>query len=253
MMKHISLNVLLFLGLNSIWATAQEVSPKATPEAPPSTRVQIVNATSVPSISMEVNGRMHYPDFPQGQYTADGSTEGLNYKYKLTNKTDGTSDSPKAITYKNQENQTLLILGDFSREAPEGKMPQPSPQQQSEEEKNENPPNVILRVYSHQADATKKPVCLRIINGMPRKILRFKSPGSNSDLRLFPGDEIQLEGQPAAQKYNFIVDEKPFHIAVRQDDNPRSANIVFFLKNNEPAFLRFYQSIGEPAETPDTE
>jgi hypothetical protein len=253
MKQSIWFKIFFALALNATFATAQETPKPTPPEGPPATSVQIVNATSVPAIALEVNGKLNYPDFPQGKFTADAPTEGLKYQYKVINKSDGTSVEPKVITFKNQENQTLLILGDFSREAPEGKMPQLYRQESGGEAGTEFPPNVLLRVYSHQDDSKKAPVCLRIINGMPRKSLRFKSPVTKSDVQLFPGDEIQLEGQPLVQSYGFVVDGKPYIVHLRQDSNPRNANIVFFLKDNQPVFLCFYQSTGQPLEMPDAE
>jgi hypothetical protein len=219
-------------------------SPTTTP--PPSTSIQIVNATSVPSISLEVNGRMDYPEFPQGEFTADAPTQGLTYRYKATNKSDGAIVSAKPITYKNLENQTLLLLGDFSKETEEGKIPPIVNPANQEETGKLFPPNLIFRVYSHQEGASESPVRVRIINGMPRKMLRLKANASSSQTDLFPGDEKKLSGQPLVQVYNFEVEGKEFPVLMRQDANPLNANIVFFLRNNEPTYMRFFESTSKP-------
>lgn len=232
------------LVLESVCAQQPSTSPTPTPTPPPSTSIQIVNATSVPSIALEVNGRMDYPDFPQGEYTSDAPTEGLNYRYKVTNKRDGVTVSPAPVTFKNMENQTLLLIGDFSKEAEEGKMPQPNLQTTSENAAKANPPNLLVRVYSHQKGLEKNPVRIRVTNGMPRKILNLMSP---KKVTLFPGEETELEGEPLVQMYVFKVDNhEDISVLMRQDANPINANIVFYLKDNEPTFKRFFESASRP-------
>jgi len=226
------------------FAQQAAVPPTPTPTPPPSTSIQIVNATSTPSVALEVNGRSDYPDFPQGEFTSDAPTEGLNYRYKVTNKSDGVSLTPPPVTFKNMENQTLLMIGDFSKEAQEGKMPQPKQQTAIEQTSKTPPPNLLLRVYSHQDGLKKKSVKIRIINGMPRKILNLVSP---KKIALSSGDETELEGEPTVQMYFFQVDSgQNIPVLMRQDSNPMNANIVFYLKNNEPAFMRFFESTGRP-------
>jgi hypothetical protein len=248
MKKNIALLFFVIICEKSFLASAQQPLSPTNLEPPPKTSVQIVNATSVPLISLEVNGRMDYPQFPQGQFSSNAPIDGLTYRYKIVNKLDGTFFYPEPITYVSRENQTLLLLGDFSLSDPEGKMPQLVQQTVVEETNQKIPPNLVMRVYSHQKDLEKKPVCIRIINGMPRKMLRFRSPETNSDVLLNPGDEIQLEGQPLVQTYYFLVDATPIQVPMRQEENPLNANIVFYLENKTPKFMRFYQSIDEPSK-----
>jgi hypothetical protein len=222
---------------------AQEPSP--TP--PPSTSIQVVNATSVPSISLEINGRLIFPDFPQGKVSGSPFVQGLNYRYKATNKADGVSVNSQAITFKNLENQTLLLIGDFSDAAEEGTLPQPKPPFPLEEESTiSNPPSLIYRTYFHQAALEKSPLQIRIINGMPRKILKLHLPNSPNTLDFLPGEEKELVGQPPVHKYFFEVDGKTIPVIMLQDSNPVNANIVFYLENNEPAFKRFFESTRRP-------
>lgn len=233
-----------FLLCGKVSAQKPSVSPTPSPTPPPTTSIQIVNATSVPSISLEVNGRLDYPDFPQGEFTSDAPTQGLNYRYKVSNKSDGVIVAPPPVTFKNSENQTLLLIGDFSKEAEEGKMPQPKRQTVIEQPSKPLPPNLLLRVYSHQDGLKKKSVRIRIINGMPRKVLNLTSPKKTI---LYPGDELELEGEPPVQMYFFQVDHgSNIPILMRQDSTPLNANIIFYLKNNEPAFMRFFESTNRP-------
>lgn len=223
---------------------AQEPSP--TP--PPSTSIQVVNATSVPSISLEVNGQLIFPDFPQGKGSGNPFVEELNYRYKATNKANGVSVNSQPIIFKNLENQTLLLIGDFSDEAEEGTLPQPKPPLTLEGKSTKsNPPSLIFRTYFHQAALEKPPLQIRIINGMPRKILKMQLPNSPNTLDLLPGEEKELVGQPPVHKYFFEVDGKMISVLMNQDSNPVNANIVFYLKDNEPAFKRFAESTRRPA------
>jgi hypothetical protein len=227
-------------------ASAQQPTPTAKIEPAAKTSVQIVNATSVPSISLEVNGRLNYPDFPQGKFTANEPIQGLAFNYKIVNKANGSAIYPDAIKYNNRENHTLLLIGDFSMVEEGDGMTQLIEKDQESEVSKKMVPNLGMRVYSHQQDLLKKPICVRIINGMPGKMLRFRSPVTNSDVILNSGDEIQLEGQPNVQIYHFLVDATPFKVPINQDENPINANIIFYLENKHAKFMRFYQSIDEP-------
>lgn len=242
LIKFIFLAILVLICGDKI--SAQQPSPSP----PPTTSIQVVNATSVPSISLEVNGQLIFPDFSQGKVSGNPFVEGLNYRYKATNKADGVSVNSQPITFKNLENQTLLLIGDFSDEAEEGSLPQPKPALPIEGNSTKsNPPSLIFRTYFHQAALEKPPLQIRIINGMPRKILKMQLPNSQNTLDLLPGEEKELVGQPPVHKYFFEVDGKMIPVLMNQDGNPVNANIVFYLKDNEPAFKRFGESTRRPA------
>jgi len=237
----------LLAAASLLMCVAKIVAQSPSPTPPPTTSIQVVNATSVPSISLEVNGRLIFPDFPQGKVSGSPFVQGLNYQYKATNKSDGISVNSKPITFKDLENQTLLLIGDFSDEAEEGALPQPQPLQPIEQENTKsNPPSLLFRTYFHQSALEKPPLQLRIINGMPRKILKLRLPNSLNTLDFLPGEEREIVGQPPVHSYSFEVDGKLIPVLMNQDSNPVNANIVFYLKNNEPAFKRFFESINQP-------
>jgi hypothetical protein len=87
---------------------------------------------------------------------------------------------------------------------------------------------------------------MRVINGMARKVLRFKLL-NNAPIDLLPGDEKELTGEPPVQLYSFEVEGRVIPVLMRQDSNPLNANIVFYLKNGVPAFMRFFESTSRPS------
>ena len=121
-------------------------APLRAQEVPPTTCVQIINATSVPMVSLRVNGENYYPEFPQGLYTADAPNPILNARYKVT---DGTSrlSAEKEVAYEADAHQSVLLIGDFSTGQPAAEFPQPD--QVPVPGSKPFPPNVHFRVYKH--------------------------------------------------------------------------------------------------------
>lgn len=220
---------------------AQEASQIEKP--PPVTSVQIVNATSVPSISLGLNGENHYPDFPQGLYTADAPTARLNVRYLATDI--GTHlAAEETIQYKADKNQTLLITGDFSTDCPPEKLPQPG------EPKVMPPkpfkPNVQFRVLSHDFSPGEE-LRYRFINAMPHKVLKLWLE-EKFLAELNPGDEYVLTGQPPTVKYLAKIDDMPMPLFIRQEGTARNATLIVFLRDDKPAFLRAFENTAAPIE-----
>jgi hypothetical protein len=198
--------------------------------------VQIVNATSVPSIALKINGRVVYESFPQGLQSADASTSILQAIYEAEDTASGRRGESAQITYQPNTNQSLVIFGDFSTDARHGVRRNADPSRKIE--KKENAPNVRFQVFSHVA--TEPPVRLRIINGIPSKNLTFIY--GRREIVVKSGDFAVLSRQPAIAHYLAKVDGEEISLLMRQEGRVRNAMIIFFLRNGRPAFMRAFEN-----------
>jgi hypothetical protein len=218
--------------------TALAFNGRAYTESPPGTAsVQIVNATSVPAISLKINDSLVYGTFPQGKKSADAPVPVLEAVYEAEDKRTGSRARSEKITYEPGAYQSLVILGDFSTPAP---APSGNPA-------GENAPvaNVGFQVFSHEA--TKPPVRLRIINGMPSKTLKFA--GGAVELVIKAGDHAVLENQPAIAQYAATVDGASIPVLMRQEGLIRNALIVFYVKEGKPVFMRAFENNADSNRT----
>lgn len=210
-----------------------------THQEEPGTRVKIVNATSVEAIDLSLNGDKFYPDFRQGQSTSDAPTRLLKVKYTAENKAAPALAESEEVEYKPNANQTLVILGDFDVNVPPGTLRQPGPPPPKPEKPY--PPSVLFRVYPHEKEDLPEAVRLRVINGMPGKILNFSGP--DQKVTILPGEEKSLKGQHPVAEYVGVVGEISIPILMRQEGDLRNAMIVFFLKpDGTPEFKRIFES-----------
>jgi hypothetical protein len=203
---------------------------------PPSTSVQIINATSVTAITLRINESVAYDDFPQGLETADSPTGLLHATYEAEDKGTGSRATSPAITYEPNTNQSLVILGDFSTDSPPGMLRHPGRALTGEDKRY--PPNVLFQVFAHTA--AEAPVRLRIINGMPGKNLTFVA--GPQELVVSPGESAALTSQPAVAQYVAIIDGEKTSLLMRQEGLIRNAMIIFFLKGGKPAFMRAFEN-----------
>lgn len=233
--------------LNSLYALFGMQAYSQSPTVSPQTSVQIVNATSVESISLSLNGKLDYPSFKQGRHTADAPTTRVKVRYTAENKKTGASADSREIEYTPGANQTLVILGDFSTNVPPDNLPQAGPPP----EKPEKPfsPNVLFRVYAHNKVGLPEFVRLRVVNGMPGKTLTFTAPGSSREadqkFTLNPGEEKEIVGQAPVTEYLAVVDGVSLPILMRQEGGSvRNAMLIFFLQEDgQPGFKRAFENL----------
>ena len=208
----------------------------------PAASVQIVNATSVPEISLSIDGRNDYPNFPQGRMTAGAALERLKATYAAKDRQTGARGKPVELPHDSRHGQTIVILGDFSTVAPPGRLPQPG-----DKAEETYPPNLLFKVYSHEVPASEQPLRLRIINGMPGQSLLFVA--GHKPRVLLPGEDFALFNQPAVAQYTAKANGHDLQILMRQEEHPRNALLVFFLKEGKPAFMRAFEGTSEkPAD-----
>jgi hypothetical protein len=227
-----------FLALNvfvGIWPPLPSQA-QATAEM---TSVQIVNATSVPLLSLKINDTLAYDTFRQGTRSGDAAVPLLEAVYEAEDKRSGSKAKSDKITYQPGAYQSLVILGDFSATSPRTFLRQPASALGREHGKPS--PNVLFQVYPHTP--SKVPVRLRIINGMPAKNLTFVN-GKN-EVVIRPGECAILESQPATAQYTAHVDGESISLLMRQEGLIRNAIIAFFLKDGKPTFIRAFENNAE--------
>ena len=221
--------------------TAQNLAPSPTP--PPTTSVQIINATSVPEISLSVNGSMSYPVFPQAILTSDAPIPLRDLRYVAVDKKSGARVESDVIKFQVDANQSLVIMGDFSTMSPPGNLPQP--EQPAAKPTKTYPPNVVFKVYMHKKPGPDGMVRLRVINGMPGKKLTFAA-GSDSR-EILPGGSAEFAGQPGFSTCQAQADDQKITVSTRQSGIVRDVMVVFYLKAGKPAFLRAFENTAQPS------
>ncbi len=205
--------------------------------------VQIVNATSVPMLSLKVNGTLAYDTFPQGKRSGDAPSPLLEAVYEAEDKRSGSKAKSDKITYQPGTSQSLVILGDFSSSSRPTIPGQPESALRSADRRHL--PNVLFQVYPHTP--SKAPVRLRVINGVPGKSLTFIH--GRKEVVIRAGECAVLEGQPATAQYAAHVDGKSIPLLMRQEGSIRNAIIVFFLKDGKPSFMRAFENNAESKAT----
>lgn len=194
--------------------------------------VQIVNATSVASICLEVEGREDYPDFPQGLYTGEAVVSPGAVRYKIKEK-NGEKKEEAQVNYRAGEGQSLVVIGDFvgTFATPEGKL--------VTSEGNSSESMLRCRVYSHEC-AEEERVRYRWVNGMVGRDLRVRR--RQEEIVICPGECVALLGQEANEVYEANVDGKTMEVRMTQRGETRNALIIFYLKEGTPTFMRVFEN-----------
>lgn len=229
----------VFFSVTGIFVACLAASAQSpAPSPPPTTSVQIVNATSVPNIVLKINDKTVYPNFPTANYTGDAPIKTLTAVYVAENKMGGEAAKSQSISYEPNTNQSLVIIGDFGTKAPPGTLLQPdsSPLDPGKP----FPPSVLFQVFSHAVERGDQPVRLRIINGMPGKRLKFTA--SQKSLEILPGFNEVITGQSPIASYSAEIDGETLPVQLHQVSLIRNGLVVFYLKDGKPAFTRAFEN-----------
>lgn len=232
-MKHRTAMIVCLLAMGAVAAPLM-----AAPDDP-TTSVRLVNATSVPAITLRVNRDVDYPNLRQGLFTNGEATAMLSQRYRVTNVETGVTVQSPEMEFAPKSRQALVIMGDFSTTSPDGNLPppdfQPTPGKTF-------PPNVIFRVYPFEK-AEGDGLKVRVINGMPGKSLIFRGEKGGE---LQPGEDMVLGSQIPGSLFQAEVDGRKLQVGLTPVPNS-SGLVVFYLKDGGPAFLRIFDSAQLPA------
>lgn len=205
---------------------------------PPTTRVQIVNATSVANVELSINSSVRYPMFPQGLYTADAPTEVMSTTYNVKDVVSSKSLESTKVAFTPNVCHSVVIVGDFSTEVAPGEMLQPGAVSAAEPKRF--PPSVLYFMFPHEKKVSDGLVRLRVINGMPGKALKFSDGKMIQDI--LPGKIGVMDAQPPLLQYTASVDNVEISVLMRQEDLIRNAMVIFYLTNGAPTFMRAFES-----------
>ena len=215
-----------------------------TPTPTPAVKVTIVNVTCIPAIALGTQGTnklIAYPNFPQGEWTANQSlpsTE-VNYVARCTN---GELISSQIIKFKPVSSQFLLLTGDLSRNAPPDRLPQLSA---AEDGIHNFPPNFQFHVIPYSL-VCSDPCHYRFINAMPGKILIIRSTPCDRKppqqlAYLAPGNSALLVHQPGSAKFEIEVDGQVSTFCINQEGAVGNCIVPFFLRNGIPDHIIVFE------------
>jgi hypothetical protein len=224
------------------------------PSPTPRVGITIVNATSVPAISLSASAPAHsapsrntnqivsYPLFRQGTWTSDEPFQTNEFRY-IVRTTNNLPITEKTIRFKPLSSQTLLLTGDLSQSGPAERLPQlgnipPVDVQHSA-------PNFQFHIYPEEVGCTD-PCHYRIVNAMPSKLLLLKSlPDGKKPSQLLailtPGNSILMVKQPPCVEWTAEIDGQSYPVTILQEGAAANCLIPFFLKDGKPAFVRIFE------------
>ena len=210
----------------------------------PAVKVTIVNATCIPSIALGTQGTNKltaYPDFPQGEWTANQAVPAPEVHY-VARSTNGELISSQIIKFKPVSSQFLLLTGDLSRNSPPDHLPQLST---SDEGIHNFPPNFQFHVIPYTL-VCSDPCHYRFVNAMPGKILIIRSiPCDRKPPQqlayLAPGNSALLVRQPGSAKYEIEVDSQISTFCINQEGAVGNCIIPFFLRNGNPDHITVFE------------
>lgn len=223
-----------------------------TPAPSPEVRITIVNATSIPAISLTTlanstaskgNHPTTYPYFPQGRWTGDEPLKSTSIDY-LARMTNGLIISEKKFTFQPVSSQILLLTGDLSTVGPPEILPQIGTQPFSETKPWA--PNFQFHIYPCST-ATNDLCRYRVVNAMPSKVMTIRTPSEGNKPSqqlaiLAPGNSALFIKQSANLHWEVEIDGKIYPLEMEQEDERKNCLIPFFLQNGVPSFIRVFEN-----------
>ncbi len=222
-----------------------------TPSPSPEVRVTVVNATSVPVITLGTAGTNlppAYPSFPQGTWTGNAPLKTSIMDLVVRNAS-GQIIAEHLQHFASVSSQILLITGDLSTSGPAetppqlGSPPAPGPAPW--------PPNLQFHNYPITPEKPALPgkpadCRYRVVNAMPSKLLVLRSLGEGNKpgrqlALLAPGNSALFIRQPANLQWEAEIDGQIRRVTIEQEEDSKNCLIPFFLRNGQPEFIRVFE------------
>jgi hypothetical protein len=235
------LGSLLFACAILFWGTVcqAQTNNKERAQQPPfpdkpakNMRLQIVNATSVPHISLGINGKTYYPDLAAGQWTGHFPWNLSSAVYEVCDLAGGLRKKSPPLRFDDNSSQTLVVMGDFSTDSPPDKLPQAAAPANPEKE---YPPNVQFRIYPRTTGGGPR---YHFVNAIPRLTIRLTGPGLPPVTPLAPGSDVSTAaGQSPRARYQAAIGETSCPVSIFQRGSGGNILIIFYLKKGKPGYL----------------
>ena len=221
----------------------------ATPAPSPEVRITIVNAMSVPAITLSTyaGGKdsrpMTYPSFPQGTWTSDEPLKSTNIEF-VARTTNGTTVADRKLTFPALSSQILLITGDLTTTGPAETLPAIARSPLTGVKPW--PPN--LQFHSYSCPSATNDLCrYRVVNAMPSKLLILRSPAEGNKpaqqlALLTPGNSALFVKQSPNLHWDVEIDGKGYPLDMEQEEEKKNCLIPFFLRGGQPTFIRVFEN-----------
>lgn len=220
-----------------------------TPAPSPEVRITIVNATSVPAITLTAvaggkGGKpMTYPSFLQGSWTGNEPLKSTEIEYSART-TNGSLIAEHKFSFQPVSSQILLITGDLSTSGPQDELP--SIGAPASIASKPTGPNLQFRLYP-AATGTNDLCRYRVVNAMPSKllILRTAAEGGKPSQQLAllaPGNSALFVKQPPNLHWEAVIDGQTYPLDMQQEEERKNCLIPFFLRKGIPSFLRVFEN-----------
>jgi hypothetical protein len=218
---------------------------RSAPTPFPAFRLTIVNATSVPSISLGISGTNNppeYPRFPQGSWI-EGAPRTERTLRLLAWSQDGIPAADRTLVLPARR-QFLVVYGELCRNNAGETLAFQEPGKV--DPTGSRAPNLQFRSYPVEL-VVKDPCHYRVVNAMPGKTLLLFSPAREGRAKrllgvLTPGNSLLLTGQSPAVEWTAAIDGQEFPVSILQEGAAGNCIVPFFLKEGRPSFVRVFET-----------
>lgn len=208
--------LLSLLGLCHTTAGAEESpNPANEPPPPPHSSVQFINATSVPSLDLDIKDFHKYEKIPQGTKISGGDFPFTSWKLRIQK---SSADDPKAFFEKELNKapntaSTVVLLGDFVwQRDPNGK--------------KQELQAAILN-FDHELADDEKPNTLTIVNGVIQQILRV-SINASEFLEIAPMSHHTWYSLPETIETTAIIGSQQIRVPLKYNSSFQSGIVAFY-------------------------
>ena len=192
----------------------------------PAQDVQFINAAAVPAISLAIDGKVLYPNFPQGLYTAGSATNTGKITCKIKDLSGGGART-LTMNFTPNSRQALVIYGDFS------------PLADQNSTRKTVTPNVKLLPLDYALAEHESPLRYRVVNLIPDRPLQLLNGDEVIDLPF--EQSFAISGQKAIATLTARIGRKEIPVLIHQRQVLRNCDVIFYESGTGPAFIRFFE------------
>ncbi|MDR1190439.1 MAG: hypothetical protein LBK60_02075 [Verrucomicrobiales bacterium] len=188
--------------------------------------VRLINATSVPEISVAIDGRPCYPRFSQGGYTGGSVTDSGAVVYQIKDLRGG-KERALTVTFAPGSRQALVIHGDFS------------PSADKNSKRKNAPPNVKLFPLDFALKKDESRLRYRLVNLVPGQTLQLLA--KPEPIEIPHGEILTLSGQKPTVTLTVRVTDRCIPVLIHQQGVLRDCVIIFYETGGGVDFIRFFE------------